>query len=73
MNLYTCHCVTVGKFKGKGEGGERVGPTHSNVADLQAPQVPQLLDQGSDQFRLLLWELRNHFLQQRVHLGQTVA
>lgn len=67
------YCVTVWKFKGKEQEGERVGPTHSNVADLQAPQVPQLLDHGSDQFRLLPWELRNHVLQQRVHLGQTVA
>lgn len=47
--------------------------TDSNVTDLLASQVPQLLDQGSKQFSLLLRKLRNQLLQKGPNLGQTAA
>ena len=50
-----------------------MSPPYCNVPDLLVSQVPQLLDQGSEQLSLLLLELRNQLLQQRVDLGQTAT
>lgn len=50
-----------------------VNSTHSDVTDLLASQVPQLLAQGSEQFGLLLWKLRNQLLQKGPDLRETAA
>lgn len=46
---------------------------HRNVPDLLASQVPQLLDQSSEEFRLLLWKLQNQAGQQRLQLRQVTS
>lgn len=47
--------------------------THSDVADLQAPQGAQLPDQSPEQAGLLLGELREQLLQKGPDLGETAA
>lgn len=46
---------------------------HSNVTDLLISQVPQLLDQSSEDFRLLIWKLQNQIGQERLQLRQTTS
>lgn len=50
-----------------------VKSTYSNISDLLTSQVPQLLDEGSEQFGLLLRKLRNQLLQKRPNIRQTAA
>lgn len=46
---------------------------HGNVPDLLTSQVPQLLDQSSEEFCLLLWKLQNQTGQQRLQLRQVTS